>query len=78
MNDQMQQASTKIVTAADMVDALTQANVSSGDPLQQQMFREALRALVRLAKAEKLWEIKRDTALALGIDPDAAQPPRNS
>jgi len=78
MNDQLQQASGPIVTAADMVEALTRANISSGDPLQQQMFREALRALVRLAKAEKLWEIKRDTALALGIDPGVARPPRNS
>lgn len=55
------------LTSEDMVEALTLANTMSGNLHHQQVLREALHALVRLAKAEKLWEIKRDCARAAGL-----------
>ncbi len=57
------------ITAEDMVQALTDANTAGANALHRHVFREALRALVRLAKAEKLLEMKRDVALAIGLDP---------
>ncbi|MEN3295394.1 MAG: hypothetical protein V7642_4647 [Burkholderiales bacterium] len=59
----------KRITSEELVDALTEANASNANELHQHVFREALRALVRLAKAEKLLEIKRDIALSIGLDP---------
>lgn len=56
------------MTTEKMVHALTVANTSDMNALHQHVFREALRALVRLAKAEKLLEIKRDVALSIGLD----------
>lgn len=56
------------MTTEKMVHALTVANTSDANALHQHVFREALRALVRLAKAEKLLEIKRDVALSIGLD----------
>jgi hypothetical protein len=68
----------RMITTDEMVDALTRANTSGENPLHQHVFREALRALVRLAKSEKLWEIKYDTALAVGLNPKKVQsPPHN-
>lgn len=57
------------MTTEEMVQALTEANTSGASALHRQVFREALRALVRLAKAEKLLEIKRDVALSIGLNP---------
>jgi hypothetical protein len=59
----------KRITTDEMVDALTEANTSSENALHRHVFREALRALVRLAKTEKLFEMKRDVALSIGLDP---------
>ena len=59
----------KRITTEEMVEALTEANTSDANKLHQHVFREALRALVRLAKAEKLLEMKRDIALSIGLDP---------
>lgn len=56
------------MTTEKMVHALTVANTSDMNALHQHVFREALRALVRLAKAEKLLEIKRDVALSIGLN----------
>lgn len=64
-----------LITSAEMVDALTRANTRPEDQLHQHVFREALRALVRLAKAEKLLEIKRDVALSVGLQPPFRLPP---
>jgi len=59
----------KRVTTEAMIEALTEANTSDANDLHRHVFREALRALVRLAKAEKLLEMKRDIALSIGLDP---------
>jgi hypothetical protein len=59
----------QMITTEQMVNALTKANTTGANPLHQHVFREALRALVRLAKAEKLLEMKRDIALSVGLDP---------
>jgi hypothetical protein len=56
------------MTTERMIHALTAANTSDVNALHQHVFREALRALVRVAKAEKLLEIKRDVALSIGLD----------
>lgn len=66
------------MTTEEMVQTLTEANTSSANALHRQVFREALRALVRLAKAEKLLEMKRDVALSIGLDPKRLpSPPRS-
>ena len=64
------------MTTEKMVQALTAANTSDVNALHQHVFREALRALVRLAKAEKLLEIKRDVALSIGLDRKQLPAPR--
>lgn len=56
------------MTTEQMVQALTDANTSGANALHRHVFREALRALVRLAKAEKLLEMKRDVALSIGLN----------
>jgi hypothetical protein len=57
----------KIRMTEDMVEALTQVNFPTASERHRQVFREALRALVNLAKAEKMLEMKMDSASALGI-----------
>ncbi|MEN3291504.1 MAG: hypothetical protein V7642_757 [Burkholderiales bacterium] len=72
----MVHAPARFLSTDDMVEALTHVNSVLDTPECQQAFREALRALVCLAKAEKLLEIKRDAAMALnptGIRPPAGQ-----
>lgn len=64
-----------LVTTADMIEALTQANTAKRSHEHQHLFREALRSLVRLAKAEKMWEIKRDIALSVGRSQQGPRPP---
>jgi hypothetical protein len=59
----------KRITTEEMVQALTEANTSDANALHRHVFREALWALVRLSKAEKLLEIKRDVARSIGLDP---------
>ncbi|HEY8608172.1 MAG TPA: hypothetical protein VIM12_13740 [Noviherbaspirillum sp.] len=50
-----------------LVEALVSGYAMSSDPQYQQLLREALCGLVRLAKMEKALEIKRDVARAAGI-----------
>jgi hypothetical protein len=50
----------------DLIEAMTQTHMGHASARHRHVFREALRGLVRMAKAEKLRELKRDTALALG------------
>ena len=66
-----------LLTSSDMIEALTRANSRPGDVLQQYLLREALRALVRLAKAEKLLELKRDVALSVGLRLPTLRLPRS-
>lgn len=68
MENQSNELNVKMTTE-EMVQALTDANTSGANALHRHVFREALRALVRLAKAEKLLEMKRDVALSIGMDP---------
>lgn len=64
----------KLYATEDIIEALTQANMGHAPAQHRHIFREALRALVMLAKAEKLFEIKRDTALALGVQYNRPSP----
>jgi hypothetical protein len=59
----------KRLSTDEMVEVLTKVNTSNANAFHRHVFREALQALVRLAKAEKLLEIKRDIALSIGLDP---------
>ncbi|HEY8608173.1 MAG TPA: hypothetical protein VIM12_13745 [Noviherbaspirillum sp.] len=51
----------KTVTSDEIVEALTLANTSQDNPQNRHMFREALRALVRLSKAEKIRDLQQAT-----------------
>lgn len=57
-----------IVTTNELIEALIKATSTVDSPLHEYVYREALLGLVRLAKAEKLLEIKRDIALSIGLD----------
>lgn len=54
-------------TTEDVIRILTQAVMSNASDTHRQVYVDALRSLVRLAKQEKLYEIKRDVALAVGM-----------
>jgi ribosomal protein L17 len=58
-------------TTNHLIEALVEANACNATERNRHIFRQALHALVMLAKAEKLLEIKRDTATALGIKFDS-------
>jgi hypothetical protein len=54
-------------TTDDVIELLTKAVMGQASDAHRQMYVDALRALVRLAKQEKLYEIKRDVAQAIGM-----------
>jgi hypothetical protein len=52
-----------------LIAELTEATFGlENDPRQRFVFSQALHSLVRLAKSEQLMEMRRDTALASGLD----------
>jgi hypothetical protein len=52
-----------------IIDQMVESATRNGTDRDKHIFREMLRALVRQAKAEKLFEIRMDVAKAVGKSP---------
>jgi hypothetical protein len=57
-----------MVTTDEMVDAIVNVNAGVTSSAYRDSFRNALRELVKLAKAEQLLQMKQDVAKAVGIE----------